>query len=84
MQYKAKTSCFQEAEYLAAQEEKRLREQELLEKESHFQSMEEQLKQTREQADRDKEALEAALMSVHVKEEVESDSEEGGGKWAGL
>ena len=55
-----------------------------MEKESHFQSMEEQLKQTREQADRDKEALEAALMSVHVKEEVEDDSEEGGGEWAGL
>ena len=53
-----------------------------MEKESHFQNMEEQLRQTREQADRDKQALEEALMAVHVKEEVD-DNEEGGGEWEG-
>ena len=80
LQNKNKKFCLQEAEYQAAQEEKRLSEEKLLEKESHFQTMEEELRHTREQADRDKEALEAAIASMHVKEEAENDVEESGGE----
>ena len=50
-----------------------------MEKESSFQTMEEQLRLTKEQADRDKELLEAQIAQLHVKEEAADDKEECGG-----
>ena len=41
--------------------------------------MEEQLRLTKEQADRDKELLEAQIAQLHVKEEAADDKEECGG-----
>ena len=43
--------------------------------------MEEQLRITKEQADRDKEALEAAIANMHVREEAADDKDDSGGTY---